>query len=97
MIEFAACDETTRPRAIDAADKETGGNWTEVVIRPFDNVMAPDGACPECGRAIDHSTRVAKLYRRDPGYLRRVARGDDDRAVLVLHRLPTSDPARTSR
>ena len=51
MIEFAACDETTRPRAIDAADLKTGGNWTEVVIRPFDNAMAPDGAwlqwCPE--------------------------------------------------
>ena len=29
--------------------------------------------------------------------LRRVSRGDDDRAVLLLHRLPTADPARTSR
>ncbi|MEP7736045.1 PP2C family protein-serine/threonine phosphatase [Nocardioides sp. 31GB23] len=35
-------------------------------------------------------TGLAGLPRR---VLRRVARGDDDRAVLVLHRLPTPDPA----
>ena len=39
MIEFVKCDESTRPSATDQP-----AEWSEVVIRPFDNKMAPDGA-----------------------------------------------------
>ena len=39
MIEFVKCDESTRPNAPDRPAQRN-----EVVIRPFDNKMAPDGA-----------------------------------------------------
>ena len=39
MIEFIKCDHETRPTATDRP-----AEWTEIVIRPFDNRMAPDGA-----------------------------------------------------
>ncbi len=37
--------------------------------------LLPDGACPECGKPVAFATRLVKLGRRDPLYLRRVAIG----------------------
>ena len=39
--------------------------------------LFPTGGCPECGRVVAHSTRVAKMGRCDPAYLRRVGGGVD--------------------
>ncbi len=39
--------------------------------------LMPTGGCPECGRAVAHSTRVAKMGRCDPAYLRRISGGVD--------------------
>ena len=39
VTEFIKCDHKTRPTATDRPAK-----WMEIVIRPFDNRMAPDGA-----------------------------------------------------
>ena len=37
--------------------------------------LSPRGTCPECGRPVEHAVRVARLGRRDPNYLRRIAFG----------------------
>jgi len=34
----------------------------------------PDGDCPECGRLIDDTLRLAQLFTRDPRWLSRMAR-----------------------
>ena len=39
VTEFIKCDHKTRPTGTDRP-----AEWTEIVIRPFDNRMAPDGA-----------------------------------------------------
>ena len=64
-------------------DIDAGIEWLRSTATELTGLTGPVGP-----------TGLAGLPRR---VLRRVARGDDDRAVLVLHRLPTSDPARTSR
>lgn len=37
--------------------------------------LSPQTTCPECGKAVGYATRLVKLGRRDPLYLRRIAVG----------------------
>ena len=65
-----------------------------VVERPGEDIDAGIAWLRSTATELAAGSGLDGLPRR---VLRRVSRGDDDRAVLLLHRLPTADPARTSR